>query len=551
MNPQKTSDPVVPPAAHRYLCELELEVKKIPGCNPEEAISDAREFLLADYDALVRSAELPDDQSHYDLIVASFGAPKEVASQYRSATVPTPECKTPGYAPGWRICCTKCGRSAPLAAVGGTRIGAYSVHKYTLGFCYDCKRLRWMRILQDLEQTNLTEMLDANVTTEQLRKNLHANVPKLVLKILLLTFSLQLIIVLVVGGVVLLSIWLSSVLATSQLDSRTSRFAEIDGSAILNAVNLETTAQSQDFAKVGKNLEQAVMNSYAYRDRLGIDWKLRFQQFAPRWKSCKNEQEAVDLVVELMSEAKDIHVTVKLNNSIKPTFRTDVTWNFNPRVLPKVLKSFKQHGKTVITGMVDDRVRYVLISTFDNREPQSFEAALNEIREAAKDDAPLIVDVRPNSGGDERLAQQVASYFVTQPTPYAASRTMKDGKLSEELSKRMIQPNLESQVHTGKRIVLMGKANVSSCESFLRMMKVSGATLVGEPSTGSSGNPKPTDLGHGITIMLPSWQQCDLDGNSLEGVPMAPGVLVTTKPTDFASDDPVLRKAIELIRSGK
>lgn len=130
MNPQKTSDPVVPPGAHRYLCELELEVKQIPGCNPEEAISDAREFLLSDYDALVRSAEPPDDQSHYDLIVESFGTPKEVASQYQSATVPTPKCTTPGYAPGWRICCTRCGRSAPLAAIGGTRIGASSVHKY-------------------------------------------------------------------------------------------------------------------------------------------------------------------------------------------------------------------------------------------------------------------------------------------------------------------------------------------------------------------------------------------------------------------------------------
>ena len=72
-----------------------------------------------------------------------------------------------------------------------------------------------MRILQDLEQTNLTEMLDGNVTTDQLRKNLHANVPKLILKILLLTFSLQLFIFLVVGGIVLLSLWYSGVLATT------------------------------------------------------------------------------------------------------------------------------------------------------------------------------------------------------------------------------------------------------------------------------------------------------------------------------------------------
>jgi hypothetical protein len=45
-------------------------------------------------------------------------------------------------APGWQIRCTHCGRSKPLAAVGGIRLGAFSIGKRTIAWCSNCRRLR-------------------------------------------------------------------------------------------------------------------------------------------------------------------------------------------------------------------------------------------------------------------------------------------------------------------------------------------------------------------------------------------------------------------------
>lgn len=50
----------------------------------------------------------------------------------------------PGYAPGWQIRCTSCGRTREAAAAGIVRVGAWSRGKRTLGWCRQC---RWFRLL--------------------------------------------------------------------------------------------------------------------------------------------------------------------------------------------------------------------------------------------------------------------------------------------------------------------------------------------------------------------------------------------------------------------
>ena len=82
----------------------------------------------------------------------------------------------------------------------------------------------------------------------------------------------------------------------------------------------------------------------------------------------------------------------------------------------------------------------------------------------------------------------------------------------------------------------MGPASMSSCESFLLMMKqVPGCTLVGQRSYGSSGNPQPVDLGNGVTAFVPSWKDLRPDGTCLEGEGVEPDVEVKAGPRDFAA----------------
>lgn len=144
-----------------YLRQLELELKQLSGVQPEEALSDAREYLV-DFVSELDATGVVDQAEQEARVMERFGTPREVANQYGDVAIKGRERK--GYAPGWRICCCTCGRSKPAARSGIVRIKAFSREKYVGGFCSHCRWFRWLRLIHDMDQTNLTDQMCANLT---------------------------------------------------------------------------------------------------------------------------------------------------------------------------------------------------------------------------------------------------------------------------------------------------------------------------------------------------------------------------------------------------
>jgi carboxyl-terminal processing protease len=101
--------------------------------------------------------------------------------------------------------------------------------------------------------------------------------------------------------------------------------------------------------------------------------------------------------------------------------------------------------------------------------------------------------------------------------------------------------------YPGPVVVLTGPLIMSSAESFLLMMRVAGATLVGGRSRGSSANPQPVDLGNGITLMVPSWRALLVDGTCFEGVGIAPDVEVPVTAAEVAAGDKVIDAGVAVL----
>jgi len=66
----------------------------------------------------------------------------------------------------------------------------------------------------------------------------------------------------------------------------------------------------------------------------------------------------------------------------------------------------------------------------------------------------LIIDVRPNSGGSEPLARQVAGCFVDKPVVYSRNTMRAGGKVLGPYD-RVLEPNAEGPAYRRKVAVLM------------------------------------------------------------------------------------------------
>jgi hypothetical protein len=297
-------------------------------------------------------------------------------------------------------------------------------------------------------------------------------------------------------------------------------------------------------------LREAVDTRYSYRDLREVDWPGLFTRYTPAMQRAKDPQAFAQAASEMLGHAKDMHIWLDAGGEKVYPFRRAVEANYNRSVLEKAVPGFRKRSAAVYTGRFDDGIGYVLIDSWSRDRAAALEQAYVAIWEFS--DAPgLIVDVRPNGGGAEPLAMDFAGCFVDKPVTYAKHvyRAAAGADGFGKVQQRVLRPNKRRPKYRGKVAVLMGPANMSSCEAFLLMMKqVPGCKLIGSNSYGSSGNPKPADLGNGVTVYLPSWKALRPDGTCFEGEGIAPDFPIRAAAEELKTADPLLQAALTLLR---
>lgn len=290
-------------------------------------------------------------------------------------------------------------------------------------------------------------------------------------------------------------------------------------------------------------LREWIDDFYSYNDRVVKDWDALFASHRERLVGAPSTYQFARRLARVLAEAQDLHIWIEHDGHTWPTHTRSVTPNFDINLVARSVPDYRKLGNNVGVARFPNGTLYVLIATFDRNAEQDIGRAVEFI--ASNSNAPgLIIDVRPNAGGDENLAQRVGALLTDEPAVYAQSWIKGPGGYMGPFN-RTLEP--ADTFFAGPVGVLMGPACMSSTEGFLLMMDACpNVTLIGERSYGSSGNPKPRKLRNGVTVYLPSWIASDPNGNPFEGVGIEPDIVV--EGGAGPEQDTVLVRAVEFLQ---
>lgn len=169
----------------------------------------------------------------------------------------------------------------------------------------------------------------------------------------------------------------------------------------------------------------------------------------------------------------------------------------------------------------------------------------------------LMIDLRPNTGGNDAMAAQLAALFATGTAPasgytsvrYRASPLLSDfsSPITRSIGTQSLMPGC---AYSAPVVVLAGATCMSACESFVAMAKSSalpGAKVYGATTRGSSGNPAAVTLSNDfdLAIQISRWEDSLPDGTVIEshGIPPdtvveppSAGTLSASQRTQWAKD---------------
>lgn len=309
--------------------------------------------------------------------------------------------------------------------------------------------------------------------------------------------------------------------------------------------------REQNAAAVDELL-RLVTVEYSHSDRVVDDWPARFAAQRDALLDASDKQVFAARAATLLGAAQDPHLWLICDGVQIQTHRRNVVPNLSRKGLERAIEGLVVANVVVLHATLeagDARVGYLAVLGLQRNHRRELEAAHGALR-GMKDRDAIVLDLRGNGGGDESLGMALARWFVDGEGVYAKS-VLRDPKTGawDVIAERRIAANTNGDRFTGMLVVLQGPVCMSSCEGLLMMLKrCPRAVFVGETSGGSSGNPKPHELGNGVVAFVPSWRALDANDQPIEGIGLAPDVAVEVTPKDFESGDPVLTRALELVR---
>jgi len=169
----------------------------------------------------------------------------------------------------------------------------------------------------------------------------------------------------------------------------------------------------------------------------------------------------------------------------------------------------------------------------------------------------ILFDMRFCMGGDGRISEKMISALIEEPVSsphwkypvYSAAKENWGHDREWQSNHHVIEPR-DGKRFLGPIVVLTSAVTSSTAEDFPISLREAGrATLVGDRTSGSAGNPLSASLPGGGFFRMATFRAYLPDGSEYVGIGVQPDILVKPTIDDVRNGtDPVLERGLEVLR---
>jgi len=307
--------------------------------------------------------------------------------------------------------------------------------------------------------------------------------------------------------------------------------------------------------------------NYALFGVKGVDWQALDRVYRPQVGPGTTDEQLFSIVTRMLGHLNDNHVTLTTENPTRyygagnlyqlfsgegdgvAAFRSFVeTMSARPVPQRYFKTGLRETGGGVFAyGWAADGVGYIHFNRFADAKASA--EAIDSILEAFEQAKTIIVDVRRNQGGDDRVGKIVADRFADRKRLYMTTRDRVGPGHDDfaEPRKWFVEP-AGTTSFTGKVLLLTDRTSISAAENFALAMKVlPHVTQVGDLTSGCFADAASVTLSNGWKLSYSRNLFLDHEGRCWEGVGVPPEIRQVDDERDRAQGrDRVFELAVTL-----
>ncbi len=322
---------------------------------------------------------------------------------------------------------------------------------------------------------------------------------------------------------------------------------------------LLTAPAAAELSEPERNFEhlwQTFDRNYALFGAKKVDWDALYAVYRPRVTATTTDDELFEVMASLLGHLNDNHVWLR---GAERTFQSGILGememeDFSLGVIKESYLGgeFEQRVGAVFTyGWLSETIGYFHFRNFGSLARST--AAIDEIIDVFRDARGIVVDVRANGGGDDRVGKAIADRFADRKRLYMTTR-IRNGPDHDDFTAPKYwyaEPRGPHQF-TGPVILLTHRYSISAAENFALAMRVlPNVTVVGDATSGVFADVYGDALPNGWRFSVSFKLFQDPTEFCWEGIGVPADLRQTNSKADVdAGRDRVIELAMALINSG-